>query len=48
MYQFISIPLSLSMVISVATINVKVEVEETVSAVGNPNNGEMRVWIREM
>lgn len=44
MSQFLSIPLSLSMVISAAIMKVTVEIEETVCTVGNPNNGAGALW----
>jgi len=44
MYQFLSIPLSLSMIVSASTMEATVEVEETVCTTGNPNNGAGALW----
>lgn len=44
MSQFLSIPLTLSVVVSATTINAIVEVEETVCTTGNPNNGAGALW----
>jgi len=44
MSQFLSIPLSLSMVVSAVTMQATVEVEETVCISGSPNNGAGALW----